>query len=102
VGGTVLEGAIIATAGLLLGRLTAYLPPRRRTPKPAPAPRPICGCGHHYSFHQDGRECKDTNRRTVYSKVGHDCGKRDFPCTCVQYTGPLPVPEFFAAEITGA
>lgn len=97
-------GAAIFAAGTLAGRL---MPARRRTPKPptlAPPPKPICGCTHHLSFHDPktshchglmkGKPVRYDlwNAPTAYDKV---------PCTCRQYSGPTPLPEYVAQEISG-
>lgn len=82
------EGALIALAGVLIGR---FLPGRRRAPRLKPPPRPVCGCGHHRSFHRDGGPCSDK---------GYG-GNGVYGCDCKQYVGPEPLPEFFAQEIGG-
>ncbi len=91
---TFLAGGGTALGGVLLGR---FLPARR-------GPRPVearCGCGHHHSFHDPATgQCHGTDRRILYSSGGADLGYRDVPCTCRQYTGPQPLPEYFAPEIT--
>ena len=95
----ILEGALIALAGVLLGRV---LPNRRRGPTRPPTPKPICGCGHHHSFHEPATGiCKGVNRQTKYSNGGSNLGTHPFPCTCQQYSGPQPLPEFYATEIGG-
>lgn len=83
-----LEGALIALAGVALGR---FLPARRRTPKPLPPSKPVCGCGHHRSFHKDAGRCQE---RVYVSYVeGHK------QCGCGEYVGPEPVPAYYAPEI---
>jgi len=86
-----LEGALILLAGVLVGR---FMPGRRRRPKPLPPPKPICGCGHHRSFHSDGKACtKDVER---YNSIK---GTHWVECACGEYTGPEPAPSFYAPEI---
>jgi hypothetical protein len=76
-----IEGALIALAGVLVGR---FLPGRRRKTAEIKA---ICGCKHARSFHENGGKCKhltafDQNR-----------------CPCQHYDGPLPVEQFFATPM---
>ena len=90
---TGIEFALVALAGVLLGR---FLPNRRKGPKPPP--KPVCGCGHHHSYHdrQNGR-CGHVER--VY--LGGGIYGQPDECTCRQYSGPEPMPEFYATELTG-
>lgn len=86
-----IEGALIALAGVLVGR---FLPSRRRGPKPPKPVQPICGCGHHRSYHPDGSKCTfDVERWSTARGMYRDS------CPCGQYVGPEPLPEFFAQEI---
>jgi hypothetical protein len=81
-----LEGAVIAVGAFLAGQWLPRPRLRRGALKP---PRPVCGCGHHRSFHDPATgEC----RAPVPGKV--------MPCTCKQYSGPVPLPEYYAPEIT--
>ncbi len=94
-----LEGAVIALVSVLIGR---FMPGRRRATKPPRPPEPICGCTHHHSFHEPATGiCRGVNRHTKYSNGGSNLGIHSFPCTCQQYSGPTPLPEFFATEIGG-
>lgn len=86
-----LEGALIALAGVLVGR---FLPGRRRAPKPPKPVEPRCGCGHHRSYHRDGGKCSyNVDRYSTARGTYRDT------CSCGQYVGPEPLPEFFAPEI---
>jgi hypothetical protein len=80
-----LEGALILLAGILVGRSL----PARRVPKLPKPPDPICGCTHHYSYHdpENGLKCN------VGIFVN---GKPRGACACVRYTGPEPLPLYFA------
>ena len=104
---TGIEVGVAVVVGLLLGR---FLPNRRKAPKP-PKParpvRPVCGCGHHHSFHdpktgechgQVRGEPTEFDRYPSRSPVAW----AQVQCSCRQYSGPVPMPEFFAAEITEA
>jgi len=86
---TGIEVGVAVIVGVLLGR---FLPNRRRGPKPAKAIQPICGCDHHRSFHDPASgECHGRN----YEGAGYYSA-----CTCRQYSGPEPLPEYFAPEVT--
>jgi hypothetical protein len=93
---TGLEFALVALAGVLLGR---FLPNRRKGPQPV---EPICGCDHHHSFHDPQTGTCNASvpvarpRPDVYTPVSYD----HRPCACRQYSGPQPMPEFFAPEVT--
>lgn len=96
---TGIEFALVALAGVLLGR---FLPNRRKEPKPPKPVEAICGCEHHHSFHdpQTGR-CSATvpvarPRQDTYVPVSYD----HRPCACRQYSGPVPMPEYYAQEVT--
>lgn len=95
-----LEGAVIALAAFLLGRL---LPGRRRKPLAAgKPPKPVCGCCHHHAHHdpQTG-QCRATvdGKPIHFDKWGDADAWAQVPCTCQRYSGPVPLPEMFAPEI---
>lgn len=89
-----IEGAIIALVGVLIGRL---LPNRRRTPKP---PKAVCGCHHGIGYHENktGR-CSHENRTHIgYTSSG--TSKYEIrPCTCQHYDGPIPVESMFSTPL---
>lgn len=86
-----ITGAGLFGSGWLAGRLG-----RRRLRSPVPE----CGCGHHYSYHDpETGQCHGTDRKTKYSSIGADLGYHEIPCTCRRYSGPQPLPEYFAPEI---
>ncbi len=102
-----LTGGGLVVLGTLLGR---FLPARKRASKPV---RPICGCKHHFSMHDsetgqchgliDGggtavRDAKDNPVLDAYGYVQKTYEK--VQCGCRRYSGPEPLPELFAAEIT--
>jgi len=90
-----LEGAGILLSGIAVGR---FWPARRKEPKPTKA---VCGCRHELSFHDaDTRQCHGTNRKSVYDSYGEWVGYQDVACTCRQYTGPEPLPSYYAPEIS--
>jgi hypothetical protein len=100
---SLLEGAGILAAGMGLGR---FWPARRKHPKPKPPPRPVCGCGHNLAHHEvaaaGGSACHAQVRGAItkWNAYGEAIGWMMGRCSCKQYTGPTPLPEFFAPEIT--
>lgn len=95
-----LEGAGIALVFFLLGRLM----PGRRKARLSRQPEPVCGCGHHHSYHDTGTgEChKAVNGKPVHrDKYGIWDAWEQVQCPCRQYSGPVPLPEYFAPEIGG-
>jgi hypothetical protein len=91
---TGLEFAAVALIGVLIGR---FLPNRRKGPKPPKPVEPVCGCGHHHSHH-DPATGKCHNLMKVPGSASRD--SYHTACTCKQYSGPQPMPEFFAPEVT--
>jgi hypothetical protein len=96
----VIEGALILLVGLVIGRFT---PARRRRPKPPKPVEPICGCGHGIHDHDpDTKSCHAQTKAYRYDRIEErEVFNKYVPCTCRQYTGPTPLPEFFATEIGG-
>ena len=86
-----LEGALIAVGAFLAGQWLPR-PYRRRRVKPPKPVQPICGCKHNVSYH-------DPKTSECHGRVY--CGEGRYEdCTCKQYSGPQPIPEFYAPEIT--
>jgi hypothetical protein len=91
---TGLEFALVALAGVLLGR---FLPNRRKGLEAQKHVAPVCGCGHHHSYHDPKTgECHSLMK--VPSSASRD--SYHTPCTCRQYSGPVPMPEFYAPEVS--
>ena len=94
---TLLTGAGVFLAGMVTGRAW---PSRRRKPKPV---KPVCGCDHHHSFHDPatGQCGYGTRHLDAYDE-------RDNPvysftrCPCRKYSGPEPLPELYAPEISAS
>lgn len=86
---TLLEGALILLTGMGIGR---FWPARRRGPKPKPPARALCGCKHEASYH-------DPKTSHCHASV-YRAGGYYVTCTCRQYTGPVPLPEYYAPEIS--
>jgi hypothetical protein len=86
-----LAGAFVLATGILIGRL---LPERRKGPKAVEA---LCGCTHHHSFHDpESGACNATVQVNQYG------GSYLYePCACRRYSGPEPLPEYYAPEIAG-
>jgi hypothetical protein len=96
--GPELAGAGIFLLGAVCGR---YMPARRRHPKPKPDPKPICGCEHHLSYHDPETGHSAGTHRVQAPRPNYDTPAHYLqrPCTCKQYSGPQPMPEFYALEI---
>lgn len=93
----ILDTGIQLAAGIILGWFLA-----RRSPRQAPAePKPVCGCGHHYAMHDPKtgkcnvgwREPCRWNRHNVPTEW------MDANCACLRYSGPEPLPGFYAPDI---
>ncbi len=105
----ILIGAGVFMAGMVTGR---WWPARRRGPKPPKPVQPVCGCGHHFSLHDpETRACSgmvDGSREPVRSEGGKVVkdywgdvvfSRPKVPCGCRKYTGPEPLPEYYAPEL---
>ncbi len=93
-----LEGAIILLAGILIGIGVRSLPARRKAPKPVEA---VCGCTHHHSMHDpETGECNAEVQVAKYNR-GQWIGYEHKPCACRRYSGPEPMPTYYAPEIAG-
>jgi hypothetical protein len=90
-----LAGAAIFAAGVLAGR---FLPERRGRAGRRKEIQPICSCGHAVSFHDDAG-CHAMADVAKWDN-GHWMGNERQSCTCKKYTGPQPLPSFYAPEIT--
>lgn len=88
-----LEGALVAIGAFLAGQ---WLPrphrPHRRHVRASKPVQAMCGCKHHHSYH-DPKTGECHGRVYVGMSTYEDC-------TCKQYSGPVPMPEFYAPEIT--
>lgn len=94
-----IEGALILLAGILAGR---FLPTRHTKPKVRQT-APVCGCEHGRHDHDPATGACNAQIKTYkYDPVTErEVLHRYSPCTCRQYTGPEPLPEYYAPEITG-
>jgi hypothetical protein len=89
---SLIEGAALIVAGMGIGR---FWPARRKGPKPPEPVRPVCGCDHHHSYH-DPQTGQCHGRRNL----GYWGGQQNYEdCSCRQYSGALPLPEYYAPEI---
>ena len=94
-----ITGSLILLAGILIGWLLRSLPARRKAPKPIEA---VCGCTHHHSMHDpESGACNATVAVDRYNKFGDYTGKEHKPCACLRYSGPEPLPAYYAPEIAG-
>ena len=89
-------GALILLAGILIGR---FLPGLARSRRAIEEVKPLCGCGHGPSFHEEKGRCHAQNQVTRWDG-GRWAGIVSTPCSCQKYTGPEPLPAFYAPEIT--
>jgi len=89
----VIEGAAILLMGMLIGWIVRSLAMRRKAqPQIEPGPAAICGCTHHFSFH-DGKGCHHEWVRWINGV------RAPSRCTCKQYVGPEPLPTMTADVI---
>lgn len=65
-------------------------------------PRPVCGCGHHYSFHNAKTGlCMHGGRvATKWDECGEPVKWEMKQCGCQRYVGPQPLDSLYAPEIT--
>ncbi len=80
-----LTGGVLVAVGVLIGW---KLPVRRRST----SAEPRCGCGHALAFHDPKQGVCHWVKEGVIDT--HHCG-------CRQYTGPQPLPEYYAPEVSG-
>ncbi|MEQ7125798.1 hypothetical protein ABN034_14900 [Actinopolymorpha sp. B11F2] len=90
-----LLGAGIFAAGVAIGR---FLPNRRRRGELGER-KPVCACGHAVSFHGEDGCCRATKEVSKWDG-GRWVGNVQEPCECQRYTGPQPLPSFYAPEIS--
>lgn len=84
-----LVGAAVFGAGLYCNRFL----PKKKAYEPG---APICGCEHHFSMHDpETKQCHAPNVKNAYH---HDERGEWVPiaCSCRQYSGPEPLPEYYA------
>lgn len=82
--------------------------PELKPPAPPPPPPrpPVCGCKHHYCFHDLKAGTCSVNVDGGLVVVGHDqmstVGREQVRCPCLRYTGPEPVPDYFDLREIGS
>lgn len=94
-----ITGALIFATGLLVGIVLRSIRWRRGLSKP---PKPVCGCTHHHAMHDpETRSChaKVEGEPARYDSFGEPTAWRQVQCSCRQYTGPEPLPEYIPREI---
>jgi len=93
-----ITGAAISAGAMVAQRISMAIPARRRRAKPI---APVCGCEHHRSFHEDGTgPCHHMNY-AGYEETADAYRRVHVQCGCRAYSGPVPLPEYFAPELTG-
>jgi hypothetical protein len=111
-----IEGALILLGGWIAGYVSRTVTIRNKRPKPKPDPPAICGCGDHFSMH-DEEGCHATHEEVVERgqpsvlKTGYDGIDRtvvyqnekftQVRCGCKRYAGPEPLPSFYAPPQIG-
>ncbi len=96
---TGIEVGVAVIIGILLGR---FLPNRRKGPKPLKPVRAVCGCSHHHGFHDPRTgECHGQvdGNPVAYYPGGSPSAWKQVQCSCKQYSGPVPMPEYYATEL---
>jgi hypothetical protein len=90
---SLLAGAAIFAAGIAVGRL------RRSERRPRKGAR--CGCGHDFAFHDiKTGECHVVTKKAVaYDKWGTAREWAEDRCACRRYSGPEPLPQYYAPEL---
>lgn len=108
-----IEGAVLAVvaygAGIISGRRKVPKPP-----KPAKLPAAVCGCSHHYSMHDPktgechaGIKVQTASGKPILNSwgdrvIGYNGATYEvLQCGCKRYTGPEPLPTYYAPEIGG-
>ncbi len=59
------------------------------------APVPVCQCKHGYSLHTEENGCQERLGKTSDGVTT----AQTFFCPCARYTGPVPLPQFYAPEL---
>lgn len=96
--------AITITLAVLMFPL-GFIAGRNRRPRRIKPVRPVCGCEHELAYHDPasgqchklvkGKEIKWDDEDPRYAR-----GWERVQCQCRRYTGPQPLPEYYAPEIT--
>jgi hypothetical protein len=99
----VVEGAAILLAGILIGVLGDRLLSRSGRRKQRTEVEAICGCEHSIAYHdrQTGHCAGMRKAASKWDEFGDPVAWTEQPCTCRRYSGPEPLPEFYAPEVTG-
>lgn len=97
-----ITGAVLVALGILAGWILRSLPGRRAAPKAAVPPQASCGCGHHHSYHDaESGECHQmvNGKPLKRDRFGEWDSWEQVQCPCRRYSGPVPLPEYYAPEI---
>lgn len=76
---------------------------RKRAVNGGEDPQPVCGCDHHYAFHDPTTgHCHATSKvASKWDYAGYPVAYTHQQCGCRQYVGPQPLETYYAPEITG-
>lgn len=60
----------------------------------------MCGCTHHHAVHDPKTgTCNAAVPVPAYDDRGGRVGYEYQPCACLRYSGPEPMPTYYAVEI---
>ena len=90
---TILGGGIAALFFTWGGIRARNKPAEYTVPK---EPEPICGCSHHYAYHDTDGVCSEVNSQGRVRVVDGQETRILAPCRCKKYVGPEPMPRYIS------
>lgn len=92
---------VVVIVAFLIFILLASRDTKVRSKETPVDPAPVCGCGHHYSFHNpESKLCMHTARTAVHwNASGTPVKWGHLQCGCQRYIGPQPLDTLYAPEI---
>lgn len=94
---------ILAFGGGIGGFIRTEIEQRRQRKRElTTGPEPVCGCTHHYSFHDPKTGlCMHTGRtETRWDEFGTPYKWENKQCGCQRYIGPEPLASLYMPEIS--